>query len=80
MSVIFYQTTWHNTQRDNNFPVEEFYLLGYNAVRSVASQQTSMKAGDKPIALHATCFHAGFLFCVFFYPEDGGEIFLRNVS
>jgi hypothetical protein len=28
----------------------------------------------------ATCFHAGFLFGVFFGPEDGGNMFLRNVG
>jgi hypothetical protein len=28
----------------------------------------------------ATCFHAIFLFGLFFYPEDGVDIFLRNVS
>jgi hypothetical protein len=27
----------------------------------------------------ATCFHAGFLLG-FFYPEDGGDIFLRYVD
>jgi hypothetical protein len=26
------------------------------------------------------CFHAGFLFGLFFDPEDGGDMFLQNVS
>jgi hypothetical protein len=30
-------------------------------------------------ALLSTCFHAGFLFGLFFDPEDGGDIILRNV-
>jgi hypothetical protein len=30
-------------------------------------------------ALLATCFHAGFLLGLFFDPEDGGYMFLRNV-
>jgi hypothetical protein len=30
-------------------------------------------------ALPATCFHAGFLLGLFFDPEDGGDMFLRNV-
>jgi hypothetical protein len=29
--------------------------------------------------LLAACFHAGFLLILFFYPEDGGDTFLRNV-
>jgi hypothetical protein len=28
----------------------------------------------------ATCFHAGFLLCLFFDPEDGGDMFLRNAG
>jgi hypothetical protein len=28
----------------------------------------------------ATCFHAGFLLGLFFDPEDGGYMFLRNVG
>jgi hypothetical protein len=31
-------------------------------------------------ALLVTCFHAGFLLDLFFDPEDGGEMFLRNVG
>jgi hypothetical protein len=30
--------------------------------------------------LLATCFHAGFLLGLFFDPEDGDDIFLRNVG
>jgi hypothetical protein len=30
--------------------------------------------------LLATCFHAGFLLGLFFDPEDGGDMFLRNVG
>jgi hypothetical protein len=31
-------------------------------------------------AVLATCFHAGFLLDIFFDPEDGGDMFLRNVG
>jgi hypothetical protein len=46
---------------------EEFYLLGYNAVKSVESQLLA-------------CVHVGFLLSLFFDPENGGDIFLRNVG
>jgi hypothetical protein len=32
------------------------------------------------VALLATCFHAGFLLGLFLDPEDGGDMFLRNVG
>jgi hypothetical protein len=31
-------------------------------------------------ALLATCFHTGFLLGLFFDPEDGGDMFFRNVG
>jgi hypothetical protein len=31
-------------------------------------------------ALFATCFHAGFLYGLFFDLEDGGDMFLRNIG
>jgi hypothetical protein len=30
--------------------------------------------------LLATCFHAGFLLCLFFGPDDIGDMFLRNIG
>jgi hypothetical protein len=32
------------------------------------------------MALLATCFHAGLVLGLFFYIEDGGDTFLRNVA
>jgi hypothetical protein len=34
----------------------------------------------KPIALLVTFFRAGFLLGLFLDPEDGGDMFLRNVD
>jgi hypothetical protein len=48
----------------------EFRLLGYSAVQSVAKQA----------ALLAVCFLADFLLAVFFDPENGGDMFLRNIG
>jgi hypothetical protein len=28
------------------------------------------------VSLSATCFHAGFFLCIFFDPEDVGDMFL----
>jgi hypothetical protein len=36
--------------------------------------------GTYSLHLLATCFHTGFLLGLFFYPEDGGDMFLRNVG
>jgi hypothetical protein len=31
------------------------------------------------MAMYTACFHAGFLFGLFFDPEDGGDMLLQNV-
>jgi hypothetical protein len=33
-----------------------------------------------PCSLLVTCFYAGFFLGLFFDPEDGGDMFLRNVG
>jgi hypothetical protein len=35
---------------------------------------------EEQAALISTCFQAGFLLSLFFDPEDGGDMFLRNVA
>jgi hypothetical protein len=55
---------------------------------SVESQPTFRKnispsssgSKNKPSKKLATCFHAGFLLALFFDPEDGSDMFLRNVG
>jgi hypothetical protein len=34
----------------------------------------------KLLDLIFACFHAGFLLGLFFYPEDGSDMFLQNVA
>jgi hypothetical protein len=45
-----------------------------------SSLKKSTEISEEHIALLAICFQAGFLFGLFFDPEDGGDMFLRNVS
>jgi hypothetical protein len=44
----------------------------YLAVENLCTLRLSMPG--------RTCFHSGFLFSLFFNPEDGGDMFLRNVD
>jgi hypothetical protein len=41
-----------------------------------------VKEGEKQsaLALLATCFHAGLLLGLFFNPEDGSDMFFRNIG
>jgi hypothetical protein len=43
-------------------------------VEELAEQYNSVKA------LLSTCFYAGILISLFFYPENVGDMFLRKVS
>jgi hypothetical protein len=61
--------------------IGEYSLLGYNAVWSVESEPMFRRSILPPSsALLAICFHASFLFGLFFDPEDRGDMFLRNVG
>jgi hypothetical protein len=46
-------------------------------VEKSAKQETSVKASR---AMLATCFHAGFLLGLLFDPDNGGDMFVRNVD
>jgi hypothetical protein len=66
--MTFYDDSFRHS---SNIKVEEFCLLEYNAEWSVENQPTS-----------SACYllHAGFLLVLFVDPEDGGDIFFRNVG
>jgi hypothetical protein len=51
--------------------LSEEYIASIFRIEKEAEKETSVKT-----ALLATCFHAGFLLDLFFYPEDGGDMFL----
>jgi hypothetical protein len=55
----------------------EFEVLRAVAVKSSIFWDISVVSCK---ALLATCFHAGFLFVSFFDPDDGDDMFLRNVG
>jgi hypothetical protein len=75
---------------------EEVYLLGYNTVQSVESKPTfrrnmsppSSGSKNKPGAKQGSgssgyschLLQAGFFLGLFVNPEDGGDMFLRNVG
>jgi hypothetical protein len=62
---------------------EELYLLVNNAVQFVGSQPTFRRNMSTPSSESeklATSFHVCFLLDLFFDPEDGGDIFIRNAG
>jgi hypothetical protein len=66
---------------------EEIYLLEYNAVWSIGSQQKFRMNRSRPLQVASskesfTCYllQADFLLGLFFDSEDWGKIFPRNIS
>jgi hypothetical protein len=65
----------------------DFRDLGYESLTAVVMSSIfwditlrSPLKFNRPMALLATCFHADFLFRLFFDPEDRGDMLLRNVG
>jgi hypothetical protein len=59
---------------------EDFCLMGCNAVQSVENQPMFRMNTSPPSSFAFCLLHAGFLLGLFFNPEDGSDMFLRNVS
>jgi hypothetical protein len=57
------------------FPTNSTKFSQYNAVKSVENQSTFRRNMSLCLLLHA-----GFLLALFFDPEYGGYMFLRNVG
>jgi hypothetical protein len=72
-NVLFQNFSGKKSLRDIGIPS--------NLVNYLANSRTYAKRvlGINCLKLLAGCFHAGFLLSLFFYPEDGGDMFLRNV-
>jgi hypothetical protein len=47
---------------------------------TIRQARNQREEGRKLSPLLATCLHAGFLLGLFFDPEDGGDMFLRNIG
>jgi hypothetical protein len=58
---------------------KEFFLLGYDAVYSVENQPNSGRTCHLQFQA-SYLLRAGFLIEPFLHPENGGDMFLRNVG
>jgi hypothetical protein len=59
---------------------EQFYLLGYNAAKSVESQLILRSYMLPSTSFVRYLLNSGFYIGLFFDPEAGGDIFLRNIG
>jgi hypothetical protein len=64
---------WRRAHDNHSDGYDEFYFLGYNACSPL---KVNRRVGGKWRALSYT----GFSHSLYFDPEDGDDIFLRNVS
>jgi hypothetical protein len=67
-SSIFWDTTPHSPLKVNR-------LFGGTSLLHLQGRKICQARNQL-----ATCFHAAFLLLIFFDPEDGGDMFLRNVG
>jgi hypothetical protein len=75
--VFSASSPWHaaNKITDNNV-----FSVGFEVVTPMVMKSAIVWDITTYKALLATCFHAGFLLGILFDPEDGGDMFLRNVG
>jgi hypothetical protein len=73
---------WHSTDYTACHLLWRWFLVQYIfstlKMEAICSSETSVDT--KRTTRLATCFDAGFLLSLFFDPEDGGDMFLRNVG
>jgi hypothetical protein len=62
-----WRINWARYQLENRWQAYSFSLVSCSAYSSMQKMASS-------------CFHTGILLGIFFYPEDGGDMFLRNVG
>jgi hypothetical protein len=75
-------TVWHTARyySANQISDNNVFIIGFDVVTPVVMKSAMVWGIMTYKALLANCFHSGFLFSVLFDPEDGGDMFLRNVG
>jgi hypothetical protein len=66
--------------RITNYEALLYAVLSTSLLLHLFKSRYSLQHLVLKLTLLATCFHDGFLLGLFFDPEDGGDMFLRNVS
>jgi hypothetical protein len=63
-------------------PVLKIYAYSKEIVRLFVTLRSTIFQDITPCSrtLIVTCFHVGFFLGLFFDPEEGGDMFLRNVG
>jgi hypothetical protein len=78
-SMHSYRTTRCHIPENNNHHNHRSVVRTSGLTHLVVISLRTLPVSRNSI-LVASCFHTDFLLGLFFYPEDGGDIFLRNVG
>jgi hypothetical protein len=74
-----YNYTWRTVQV-MELLIMQFSPASYHFIPLRSKYSPPDKCLNIKTAVFYTCFHAGFLLGLFFDPEDGGDMILRNVG